>query len=48
MLLLSGFMHLVRLPAQPHMDHNALEILERGAEGRVYVMLPYSAPSLGR
>ena len=41
-LLLSGFMHLVRLPAQAHMDHNALEILERGAKGRVWVLLPYS------
>ncbi len=41
-LLLSGFMHLVRLPAQAHMDHNALEILERGAKGRVWVILPYS------
>jgi len=24
------------------MDHNALEILERGAKGRVWVVLPYS------
>lgn len=39
-LLLSGFKHLARLPRALRLD-NALTLLERGAPGRVWVIVPY-------
>jgi hypothetical protein len=40
-LLLSGFMHLARVAPRLFGGNNALRILERGAKGRVWVVLPY-------
>src|SRR4051812_10711414 len=40
-LLLSGFMHLVRVAPELFGGENALRILERRVPGRVWVVLPY-------
>ena len=40
-LLLSGFMHLARVAPRLFGGDNAVRILERGAKGRVWVVLPY-------
>ena len=40
-LLLSGYMHLVRVPLRPF-GPNALRILERGQPHRVHVVVPYA------
>jgi hypothetical protein len=40
-LLLSGYMHFVRVPLEPF-GPNAMRILERGQPHRVWVVLPYA------
>ena len=46
-LLLSGFMHFVRV-APEHSADNALRILERAAKHHVWVVLPYSGGARGQ
>lgn len=47
-LLLSGSMHLVRVPPKLFGGANALRILERGAKHRVWTILPYFGGARGQ
>jgi hypothetical protein len=47
-LLLSGYMHFVRGLPLRFAEENAVRILERGAAGRVWIVLPYAGTPAGQ